>query len=494
MSYLRYHPLGQTIPASVHAVCASLPTMADVVGYEEKHPEIMAKVRYGYPRFVFHEYVLRAAAAVAASRGWEGRAVYAVCSRPAAEQLLAYVGCEAAGIAEVADFVAVHCQDGPEVRERAKAFLQHTGVSISSRHAEDYLITCGLLEGAQDEVLFAGDEELETVRELRRYVPTEFLWPTNCGMNAFYSAIQAVRRLQAGRGRHVYLQLGWLYLDTQRVLEKLLGEGDRLIVLHDVFDRKALEQVFSEHGERLAAVVTELPTNPLMQTLDVEHLSRLCLRHGVARIFDPSMAGIVNVDILPHCDVLVSSLTKYAAWEGDVMCGLAALNPESPMAADLADVLGASVEKPYVRDLRRLARQLGRMGEVADRVNANTARLVTYLEQHPSVARVHHALSASSARHFRTIARTPQSTGGMITFELKGELAAFYDKARVVKGPSFGTHFTMMCPFLYLAHYDLVSSQEGRAYLNGLGLNPELIRLSVGTESWDTLVGALALS
>lgn len=80
-----------------------------------------------------------------------------------------------------------------------------------------------------------------------------------------------------------------------------------------------------------------------------------------------------------------------------------------------------------------------------------------------------------------------------MTFDLAGDLAEFYDRARVVKGPSFGTGYTMMCPFLYLAHYDLVSTPQGRAHLQARGLNPELIRLSVGAEPVDEIIDALGL-
>ena len=59
------------------------------------------------------------------------------------------------------------------------------------------------------------------------------------------------------------------------------------------------------------------------------------------------------------------------------------------------------------------------------------------------------------------------------------------------KGPSFGITTTLVCPFLYLAHYDLVSTEQGRQYLQANRLNPELVRLSVGTEPLDTILTAL---
>jgi cystathionine gamma-synthase len=51
---------------------------------------------------------------------------------------------------------------------------------------------------------------------------------------------------------------------------------------------------------------------------------------------------------------------------------------------------------------------------------------------------------------------------------------------------------TLICPFMYLAHYDLVTSEAGRAQLRVNGIDPELLRLSVGTEPVDEIIGALA--
>ena len=79
----------------------------------------------------------------------------------------------------------------------------------------------------------------------------------------------------------------------------------------------------------------------------------------------------------------------------------------------------------------------------------------------------------------------------MISFTLKGPLAKFHDAVRRPKGPSFGMTTILISPFIYLAHYDLVTSATGRAELAAHGLSPELPRLSVGTEPVDDIIAAL---
>ena len=56
----------------------------------------------------------------------------------------------------------------------------------------------------------------------------------------------------------------------------------------------------------------------------------------------------------------------------------------------------------------------------------------------------------------------------MISFTLRGRLDAFYDRLRLPKGPSFGMRTTLICPFMYLAHYDLVTTEKGREELTRL--------------------------
>jgi cystathionine gamma-synthase len=79
----------------------------------------------------------------------------------------------------------------------------------------------------------------------------------------------------------------------------------------------------------------------------------------------------------------------------------------------------------------------------------------------------------------------------MIAFSLRGELEPFYDRLRLPKGPSFGMKTTLICPFMYLAHYDLVSSPEGRDELAANGLDPNLLRLCVGVEPPEDIIAAL---
>lgn len=492
-NFLRHHPVGAPIPHSLHAVCSSLPSLADVIRYEQKDPEAMQVMQSGYPRFVLHHLIRELTDRLKADYGLGDRAVYIPASLESAEALVEYIGAPDASIIDVGGFYLVHFAPIPHLCDRAKAFLQHTGSGISSRQAQAILVGMGILDESEKEASQNGDATAIVYEHLHPWIQSPWLKITNSGMNAVYAAFRALQSYGRKRNRHIYLQLGWLYLDTQRVLERFRGSGEKHITLPNVFDMDAVEAIFQAHGGDIAGVITEVPNNPQVETFDLSRLNTLCRRYEVVRIFDPSIVGCVNVDLLPHTDILTLSLTKYAANHGTVMAGALALNPQSPFFGDLAEELEGTYIPPFHADLAQLAVQIPQMERVVRLQNSNAMQLADYLEKHPGVRHLRWALSCSSAPYFRQVARSTDSCGCILTVELTGSLEPFYDRTPVVKGPSFGTDFTLMCPFMYLAHYDLVSTQAGRSFLHEQGINPDLVRISVGTEPFADIRAAFDL-
>jgi cystathionine gamma-synthase len=52
-------PLGHPLPLDEHACSVSLPTWSSVVGYEEGSPQVTENLACGYPRFVYHPYIIK---------------------------------------------------------------------------------------------------------------------------------------------------------------------------------------------------------------------------------------------------------------------------------------------------------------------------------------------------------------------------------------------------------------------------------------------------
>ncbi|HVT74104.1 MAG TPA: PLP-dependent transferase [Lacunisphaera sp.] len=498
MSVFRQIPLGQRIPGSPHSVACSLPTLRDIIGYEEGQPETTRHITSGYPRFVVHSHARQLCELLLRRPELAGRSLWLVTSPRMAAALADHLGrgAPAAAVPFAIDGLdGVAHADTPELNVRGKVFLQHIGGFLSSRAAEDHLVRLGALPAAAPEALFAGDAAAEVGRVLHAAYPAAgaadlLLAPS--GMNAVYAAFRAINALQAPRGRTAWVQLGWLYLDSIALLRKFTPDPARDYLRHgDVTDLAGLERLFAEHGPRLAGLLIEAPTNPLIQTPDVAAVAALARRHGARLILDPAITSCFNVDLLPYADVVVQSLTKYTAHEGDVIAGAVVVNPAGPDAAGLRAALPGWLEPVHPRDLARLAAQIGRAAAVVDRINRSTLQVAAFLEQHCAVERVWWALQPATRANYLKIARTPQSVGAMISFTVRGRMEAFYDRVRLPKGPSFGMATTLISPFLYLAHYDLVTSAAGRAELAAHGLSPDLLRLSVGAEPVDDILATL---
>ncbi|MCC5806595.1 MAG: PLP-dependent transferase [Opitutales bacterium] len=489
---LKHYPLGDPINGSPHSVCVSLPTMAGIIGYEEGDAAVRGALRTGYPRFITHPLVVRLKAAAAESMGEAAEGLFPVASVRAADRLRGYAG--VGGVFEWGGLAWARVPEEGDARARAGAFLQHTGCGVSSREAEDVLIALGLLSSRFSEASEAEDAGGRVRRALHACYGTaspDDIVLARGGMNAFYAGFRLLSDYQRERGRTRWVRLGWLYVDTIRVLERLNGGGPEPVVFNDVADLHALERLLAEEGATVAGIVTEVPTNPLLETTDVRRLRALADRAGCALILDPTLASPHNVNVLPVADLHINSLTKYACRAGDVMIGAAALNRVSPFYDCLRAGLAAEVERPYARDLARLAAQIDGYGPFVRAVNRSVPRVAAFLESHSAVERVWWARQPDHGARFESIAHKERGAGCMVSFLPKAPLARVYDRLRMAKSPSFGTEFSMICPFLYLAHYDLVSTPEGREQLRSAGLAPDLLRLSVGVEPVKGIIEAL---
>ncbi|MEO0511267.1 MAG: hypothetical protein AAF065_15560, partial [Verrucomicrobiota bacterium] len=243
------YPPGSQIPDSPHAMCVSLPDMHSVIGYEEKDPAVMKVVQSGYPRFVTHRYILRLVEHFKEELDVADFDLFLVNSVQALASLSAYVDCRQSSTGGLHGVFYYLCPQREELRQRAFQLMQHTGYGLSSRHAERILHQLGLLKNETPfkEDRFEGDASKIVKDAVANHANTgpDRLVLTNSGMNAFFAAFKAAETMQARRGKDIWIQLGWLYLDTNKVLERLSSSHTRFIAIYDQEALDSLEAVFS---------------------------------------------------------------------------------------------------------------------------------------------------------------------------------------------------------------------------------------------------------
>ena len=116
-------------------------------------------------------------------------------------------------------------------------------------------------------------------------------------------------------------------------------------------------------------------------------------------------------------------------------------------------------------------------------VNLNGKALAKWLSEHPAVGEVWHP-SLVNTEHYKAVMRPDGGYGGLLSFVLKSQKKTpkVYDALRLNKGPSFGTQFTLVCPYPLLAH------DHELEWAEGCGVSANLLRVSVGQEPIDQLL------
>ena len=484
--------LGQPVPAQTHAVCVSLPKLDDVIGYEEKHPHTLAAMPTGYPRFVRHRMIQQMLDHLLGDQAdsLSGYLFSRVQDCDEVVQRYQLVGSE---ITSEDSWTLLTLPKGCEKNAKVASHFQHTGCGISSRQAEDYLWEHGLLEN--HEVLSEHQHPDILIKETIAQAHGPEVGPKNVllassGANAFHALFHSATEWAREKNKSVWIRWGWLYLDTIEVMNLYGNEQGMVLEVNQVNQTDQLVSLFEKYGEQIAGIVTEFPTNPLLQAGDMETARTLCNQAGALLIIDPTMVSPKNAKITKLADVVVNSLTKYAGWEGDVMMGSLAFPKCSALGQSLFDQTYTRICPPYPRDLTRMAEQIPYYNNFIERANEHAVEVAAFLEAHPGIKKVHWAYQEGYKENYQKWAGSG-CPGCNLSFELKGDFATFYDRLEMLKSPSFGTEFSNCCPYVYLAHYPMMQTREGKDQLEQAGIPENLLRLSVGLEPVEEIIGAL---
>jgi cystathionine gamma-synthase len=473
----RPEDLGRPIPASAHAVSVALPRWQDVVGYEEKKPEVLERLSSGYPRFVVHALVNELAQRLAGRRP--------CLPFPSARTARLAADFVRRNSGENAELVSKRGVNGVAVNSAKgegalREFWQHAGLIVSSREAEAHLASR------------TASPDSEAARQaLRRQLAglydcaesDVFLGPT--GMASVFTALRALNRRAPGLRT---VQLGFPYVDTLKLQEKV---GHGAVLVHDVSEAEGNLAALLQK-EKLGAVFCEIPGNPLLTSPDLPRLSALLRQHGIPLVVDDVVATPVNVNLAPYADLIVTSLTKFFLGSGDAMGGALICNPRSPLFNELKSLVRDEHEELLWGDDALVLEEGGRdFVSRMKRHNENGLLIAERLRAHPAIERVWYP-RWESAEAYESVRRADGGWGALLSFVPKRaqETAPrIYDALRICKGPSLGTVFTLACPFTLLAHYQELDWAES------CGVSRYLIRLSVGLEDpeqiWKRLESAL---
>lgn len=306
-----------------------------------------------------------------------------------------------------------------------------------------------------------------------------YLFPA--GMNAIFNAH---RTLLHARPAAKSVNFGFPYVDTLKILQKF-GPGCLFYGNGSAEDLDDLEARLRS-GERFLGVFCEFPGNPLLKCPDISRIRKLADEFDFAFVIDETIGTFANINVLPVADIVVSSLTKIFSGDSNVMGGSAILNPESRLYPSLKKAMEAVHEDNYwAEDIIFMERNSRDFASRITRVNANAEAICDTLRQHPSVKHVYYPKHNPDRATYDAYRLPGGGYGGLLSvvFHDNAYTRAFYDAILIAKGPSLGTNFTLCSPYVVLAHYGELDWAEK------FGVDPNLVRLSVGLEETSDLQG-----
>jgi cystathionine gamma-synthase len=238
-------------------------------------------------------------------------------------------------------------------------------------------------------------------------------------------------------------------------------------------------------------ILTESPTNPYLNVIDLTAMARLGRERGVKVLIDSTFATPYNQRPLAFgVDLVIHSGTKYLGGHNDLLAG--AITGPAPLVGairDLQGILGCVLDPhPAYLLLRGLKTFELRMA----RHNENGLAVARFLETHPRVRKVHYP-GLESHPNYKVARDQMRGFGGVVSFEIDGTFEdsnAFIDRLRIPRiAPSLGGVESLVENVALMSYYEL--GPEG---WREMGIADSLVRYSAGIEDAEDLIADLKQS
>ncbi|HXM69098.1 MAG TPA: aminotransferase class I/II-fold pyridoxal phosphate-dependent enzyme [Candidatus Acidoferrum sp.] len=292
-------------------------------------------------------------------------------------------------------------------------------------------------------------------------------------------------------------------------LMALLKSGDHIVAQRDIYGgvskflsqwlpKMGIETTFVdtteyEQHERAIRPNTKLlylesPTNPTLRVVDFKRAAAVAKRHNILSMIDSTFGTPVNQHPAEFgIDLVMHSGTKYLGGHTDLICGVVAGRQELmkkiwETRTTLGNCMDPHASWMLVRGLKTLAVRVARQNE-------NAQRVAEFLGKSAKVRKVHYPFLKSHPQH--GLAREQmKGGGGMVSFEVEGT----GDDARRVSeamrlftlAPSLGGVESLVSIPVLTSHAMVPAAERAK-----MGVTEQLIRLSVGIESAEDLIGDL---
>lgn len=235
-------------------------------------------------------------------------------------------------------------------------------------------------------------------------------------------------------------------------------------------------------------IFSESPTNPYLNIFDLVRLKKIAERHKVLTLIDSTFSTPLNQRPIEFgIDIVLQSCTKYLAGHNDILAGAMLGSYELvEKVRNLHKSMGGTID-PHCCYL--LLRGLKTFPLRVKQQNESALKVARFLENHPRIKRVYYPFLESHP-HYRIAREQMTGGGGVVTFEIKGNLNTakrFLDALKLCFiGASLGGVETLITHPAMVSYYDYTRKERYK-----LGLIDTLFRLAVGIEDVEDIIADL---
>lgn len=280
-----------------------------------------------------------------------------------------------------------------------------------------------------------------------------------------------------------------VYGGTYRIMEKIYKNFSINSHWVDTTNLEVLEKTISK---KTKMIYIETPTNPMMEICDINAISKISKKYNCILVVDNTFMSPYNQrPIELGADIVMHSITKYLNGHSDVIGGILITNKESLLEKlRFIQMSVGSVPSPF--DCWIVQRSLKTLHVRMDRHNSNANEIANYLEQNNKVVSIYYPGLKKHPNH--EIAKQQQLNpsgdsvfGGMISIDLGSikNARTFVKNLEIFTlAESLGGVESLVCHPATMTHASIPENIR-----NDLGITQGLVRLSVGIEDVNDLVG-----
>lgn len=276
-----------------------------------------------------------------------------------------------------------------------------------------------------------------------------------------------------------------LYGGTYRVLDQIFNDLGLSATYVDTTDVSKVETAVQPNTR---ALLVETPGNPLLGISDLKALGDICARHNLLYAVDNTfLSPVLQRPFEFGADLVIYSATKYLGGHNDLCAGVLIASGEAlgERLYFLQNSTGA-ILPPF--DCWLLLRSLKTLWLRIERQCHNATEIALWLQRHPEVSEIYYPGLVNHPGH-AVAARQAKGFGGMISFRVKSEATArkVLKRLQLISfAESLGGVESLMTLPAVQTHSDIPEPERLR-----LGICERLLRLSVGTESYEDLIADL---